>query len=561
MLFQKFRIFDAVAAFFLVANQLLVSAAFIETAEGTKHEGTPTIASDGSISFKPINADQRTFTWGEVRVASFSKAAAPAKPLPRGWRVEDIGKVIGSASDNNGAFTFTVSGGELKEKKYQPLHFAYRVVRGEPEVTARITSARGPMPALGGVMLREGMEASSGYALLGVSGDKHLRFESRPGGWNSVKHQDFGAVKLPIWLRIVRLEKDNGVLAFRSSDGTNWTQVVQAKLNCHNSPFPENSDSWMPRVYAGLGITAPSPGAEAGFQCENVSISCRGFLGEYFAENDLTKLAFARPDKKVEFWWGDRSPAPMLEPEKFSVRWRARLEPKHSEPYRFYCDAGTRLVLNGTEVDCFRWDEPKKGKTDLPKEIPLVAGRKYDLQFEFSKQGREVKAARLGWSSRGQQREHISSSAVSYVFGTNTPGEEIENTTNLFIPAGLWLRSGSFLAGEITASDRSATQVAFAGGKPITVLNHRVARLVLRPTRQIIRFELAANRTGMFLQNGDFLESELDQLNDRSIIMSSVLFGRRTYSRDNAQPLAVVMNDLAPQTGTLTVKLLDGSTL
>ncbi len=556
MLFRNLKATVGVAALLLAGTRFLV-AATIETIDGQKFEGTPTFATDGRIAFKRTNAEERIFTWDQVRVANF-KSAAHLKPLPSGWRVEDIGKVTGSSSDNHGVFTFGVNGGELKDKKYQPLHYAFRVVRGEPEVVARITDMRGPKPAVGGVMLRENMEAPAGFGLLGVTGDKHLRFEWREAGWSNVNAQDLGVVKLPIWLKLVRLEKENGLYAFRSADGTNWTQVGRGKLNCPNSPYPENSDHWTLRVHAGLAITAPSPGAEARFDGDRVAISCRGFLGEYFSENNFTQLAFARPEKKIEFWWSDRSPAPMLDPEKFSVRWRARIEPKYSEPYRFYSDVGTRLIVNGAEVACVRWEESRK---DRGQELPLVAGRKYDVQFDFAKAGRESKAARLGWSSRSQSRECIPSTAASYLFGTNTPADDFENTTNVFIPAGLWLRDGSFLAGEITASDRSATQVAFSAGKPMTVLNHRVARLVLRPTRRPIRFELVANRTGMFLQNGDFLESELDELNDRTVVMNSVLFGRRSYQRDNAQPLAVVLNDLAPATSPLKVTMTDGSTL
>jgi hypothetical protein len=557
MLLRDFILILASAAWLLTQP---VFAASVELNDGLKLLGRAAVTSDGKISIKVLDKDQRSFAWEQVRVVRFNQPGLDFNPLPRGWRAEDIGRVAGNSSDNKGVFAFSVNGADWKDKKYQPLHGAFRVVHGDPEVMARITGARGTSPTLGGVMLRENLDIAAGYALLGVTGDKRLRFEVREGGWNAVKPQDLGAVTLPIWLKLVRAEKEGALQAFRSTDGVKWTQVAHGKLNCHNAPYPESSDHWVPRVYAGLAITAPKAGEHAGFECDHATISCRAFLGEYFAENNFTKFAFARPDKKIEFWWGDRSPAPTLEPDKFSVRWRGQIEPKFSEPYRFYCDVGVRVLVNSNEITCARWEDARRAG-GVADEVMLVAGRKYDVQIEFAKTGRDTRAARFGWSSRSQPREQISSSAVSYTFDANTPGEDFENVSNVFIPAGVWLRSGSLLVGDVTASDRSGTQIAFAGDKPMTVLNHRVARLVLRPVRQPVRFDLAANRTGMFLQNGDFMESELDQITEHTVVMESVLFGRRSYSRDNAQPLAIVLNDFASTNAPLTVKLVDGTTL
>src|SRR4051794_31269213 len=134
------------------------SGASVETVDGQKLDGVATITSDGKLSIKGTNADERSLTWNEVRVARFNRSTAELNPLPRGWRAEDMGKVFGSSGDNKGVFTFSVNGGEVKDKKYQPLHCAFRVVRGDPEVVARITSVRGPMPAVGGVTLRENLD-------------------------------------------------------------------------------------------------------------------------------------------------------------------------------------------------------------------------------------------------------------------------------------------------------------------------------------------------------------------------------------------------------------------
>jgi hypothetical protein len=536
-----------------------IRAAVVELVDGTKVEGTAKLSADGKLLVSSTNGTAKEIAFDQIRVARFSKAAADAKPLPRGWSVEDIGKVSGSSTDENGVFTLLVDAAEFKDKKWQAVHCAYRVIHGEPVVTARLHEMQGAKPAMGGVMLRDGMESVDAYALLGLTEDKHLRLEVREGGWGERRSQDFGVVPLPIWVKLQRLEKESGLAAFRSSDGSNWTQIAQGKLHCRSSPYPENSETWMPRVYAGLAVSAPTNGV-AKLRCDSALISIRGWFGEYFADDSFQQLAFIRPDRRIEFWWGDRPPAPALEADKYSVRWRGRIEPKYSEPYRFYTDKGAQLRINGADAATYGWDDFKKNRGDEEKEVALVAGRTYDVEFRFAKAGRESSAARLGWGSKSQQREYITSSSVGYTFATDTPGETAEQATNVLLNAGVWLRDGTFFAGDILSSDRTSTQFLFGTNK-MSVLNNRVARLQLRTWRKPLRLELATNRTGLFLQSGDFMESELDELSAKKVIMSSVLFGQRSYSRDSAHPLAIVMADVTTPVAPLEVALNDGSLL
>lgn len=545
----------------LSSVQLLPGAA-VEMADGKTIEGALTCGADGKLTIKETNGTTREVKWSEVRVARFSEAPANSNPLPRGWTPEEIGRVSASSSEKNGAFTLTTGGADLREKKFQALFFARRLVRGEPIITARITGFTGEKPSIGGVLLRENLELPGGYALLGVTADNKLKFECREGGWSAVRQQELGNVKLPIWLRLIRAEKENSVTAYKSVDGEKWEQVTQAKLNALSEPYPESSDQWRPRLYAGVGITAPRSNAPpAVLQCDAATISVRGLFGEYFTDGGFAKPAFARTDRQIEFWWGDRSPAPALEVDDYSVRWTGKVEPRFSEKYRFYYEEGSRLWIDGEEVPGTPWSESRRKPVE-DKEVAMTAGKKYDVRFEFVKT-RETKAARLGWANRSQPREVIPTTALLYTYAAESPGEETESTGAL-LATGVWLRSGTFLAGEIVAADSSSTDIApgHGAGKPLRILNNRIARVMLRATRQPLRFELAERRTGVFLRGGDFMECDLQQIDTREVVVTSLLFGRRTYSRESSQgALAAVFNTLGSAAAPLEVTLNNRSVI
>ena len=276
--------------------------------DGTALTGDAACTANGKLSLKATNGETKELDWNRVRLARFVVPGPKLNPLPKGWIVEDIGKVTGMSFEQDAGFTLTVPSAEVKEGKYQACHYAHRMVRGDPVVVARVISMHGAKPSVGGVLLRDNMETAGAFALVGVTGDNHLRFDTREGSWGNLKTQDLGPVPLPIWLKIVRQEKENSVIAYRSPDGKTWVQIGQSKLNCHNEAFPENSDQWKPRLYAGIGITAATNGVTATLRCDSASISTFGWFGEYYYDASFKKLAFVRPDRHLEFWWGDQSP-------------------------------------------------------------------------------------------------------------------------------------------------------------------------------------------------------------------------------------------------------------
>ena len=125
------------------------------------------------------------------------------------------------------------------------------------------------------------------------------------------------------------------------------------------------------------------------------------------------------------------------------------LEARFSEAYRFCLDGpeGTRLWINGEELERVAWGSkqaPEQGNQRI-----LSAGEKYDLRVDFKK-GEKGGRLRLGWSSPSQKLEIIPAHQLSYLFNARTPNEETVSAP--LVAKGIWLRNGTFLAGELVSS-------------------------------------------------------------------------------------------------------------
>ncbi len=110
-----------------------------------------------------------------------------------------------------------------------------------------------------------------------------------------------------------------------------------------------------------------------------------GIEAEYFNNKDLEgEPVLSRVDKQVNFYWGNgSSPAPGVQSEPFSVRWKGFLKVPKSATYNIGMEAddGFRLYLdNKLLIDA--WENYPKGmlkSTDLP----LEQDRFYDFKIEY----------------------------------------------------------------------------------------------------------------------------------------------------------------------------------
>jgi hypothetical protein len=495
-------------------------------------------------------------------VARFNPRLGEASQLPKSWHVEEIGGVQGHTAAQDGGFLLRVPDWPSRDTKIQPAHFVYRMVRSEPEITARVVSVSGPGQCVAGLMLRGSLEPDGGLALLGVTPEHQLCLETRPGGGQRLERRELGNTGLPTWLKLAWEAKGGIVFAYRSTNGSLWETMGQARLNCPSEPFPEDSDHWQPKIYAGLALAGGQTNTAATARLEGVALSARGLLGQYYSDEQFFRLRFARLDRKLEFWWGQKPPAPDLAPGCFSVRWTGQLEPRYTEAYRFHFEAddSARLWVNGQELPAAKFSEQPE-KYERVKALALTAGRKCDVIFEFMNEQGAAKA-RLGWSSPSQKLEVIPEDRLSYTYAAGSLDEENEGAiTNICHLKGIYLRDGSFIAGEVVSADPTTALIRFGSRKSIPVLTSQIARILLRNVRRPLPFDRAASQTGVFLKNGDFLESELASLEGRALTMSSILFGRRRFSTQKPETAALVLHRFAPGPAPWEVKLVDGSSL
>jgi len=131
----------------------------------------------------------------------------------------------------------------------------------------------------------------------------------------------------------------------------------------------------------------------------------RGMTAEYYNNTRLSGApVLSRTENNVNYTFPG-SPAPGVNADNFSVRWRARVKPQFSETYTFTTetDDGARLWVNGLLlVD--KW--VGQGATRWSGQITLVAGQYYDLEMQYF-DGAFGASAKLYWSSASRPEQII----------------------------------------------------------------------------------------------------------------------------------------------------------
>jgi len=542
----------------LLLGALNVSAGIVETMERATYEGEIRWSDNGNFSVQTSNGVVHHLTLDQLLWARLDSSLTLKEPLPRGWSAENIHRVQGSSGEKDGIFTLEARGGEIRDNKHQAVHFMHRVLRADGEMVACVQSVSGSAPCLAGVMMRENLESSGGVALLGVTPQKTLHLEIQQHGWHTLQRQNLGPVTLPVWLKLVRHEMTKRLTAWRSKDGMHWQEVGQGTLGCRVEPFPENTDHWRPKLHAGLAITGTGNDETASASFSRVVLTAYGLLGEYFADSRFQKRVFSRPDDKIEFWWGEDSPSPEMEPDHFGVRWTGQLQSRYSEDYRFLLDADNDgwLWLDDQEVMTARFN--KEGEA---KAIPLTAGRKYALRLEF-KEGAGTASVRLGWVSQLQPAGVISASHLACALDATSPEEEaLETATNAMASKGIWLRHGSRIAGAVKSADETAMRLAFAGRDDFSIPMPQVARVIFQNLRRNEWLAEINDQTGVLLKSGDLLNAEFVILERGSLTIRSLLFGQRAFRLDNGQVVALMLRGIQEAPAAFELQLNSGSVL
>jgi hypothetical protein len=556
-------------ALFLLAAVLLAPTArsgSLRTVDGKLLEGELRFNEADAITITPAQGPPVTHGFTNILHATFSSGPflSSGSILQNGWSVHDIGETRGLVRLDGDEFTFHVEG---QGTNAPTCHFVSRPMHSDGEITARVEEVGASAAARAGIMIRA-RDLSAFFSLSCDPGGK-IWFERRPDAdKREIRSMVVATVAPPVWLRLRK--HDKFVSAYVSTNGETWQSVARDTTKLSLERTWREHEGELNLLRASFGVFAASRGKETlcTARVSHVAMTLDGLRGEYFSDAEFKKLAFTRLDPQIRFDWRTSAPEGLGvgNEQHFSVRWTGQLVPFKTGMVRFYFDGDdrARLWIGGQEFEpaTFIKLDRRLAPPAPPARVTLVAGRPLDVRMEFADRVRPA-SVKLSWDwSDGRPDVIGMTNFLFHCSATNFP-DEMASHRNNNSPAvrGVILRDGTFLAGTVTSADESAVKISIGKRKDVPVLNTRVARIVLRPPRQWLSYELATGRMGAFIKNGDFFESEFRGIERGSLLMSSVLFGVKRFGVESGDASVVILNDLRSDNASSEVWLLDGSVL
>ena len=180
---------------------------------------------------------------------------------PYPWLSQNIGSVgvAGNVHFDEGVFTVGGSGADVWGTA-DAFRFAYMAVNGNCTITARVLSVPDTDGwAKAGVMIRASLAANAANAYIAVSPGNGVTWQYRTTAGGNSGNSATAGLNAPYWVRLVR--SGNTFTAYRSPDGTNWTQQGGAQ-----------SITMGTTVYVGLAVTAHNNSSVCNATFDNVSL-------------------------------------------------------------------------------------------------------------------------------------------------------------------------------------------------------------------------------------------------------------------------------------------------
>ena len=145
--------------------------------------------------------------------------------LPAPWASKDVGAVRlhGQARFDGTLFRLRGSGQDTCCKKDQ-LQYVYQTLESDGEISACIREIEFADPeSRASLMIRQNLKTTSPQVSLGVTASGGLEIEHRAQTESRIERAGWAAA--PSWVRLAR--RGDIVTAYKSTDGTNWVQMVR----------------------------------------------------------------------------------------------------------------------------------------------------------------------------------------------------------------------------------------------------------------------------------------------------------------------------------------------
>ena len=533
----------------------------VRTRDGRTLEGDLGFNEAEALVVTPASGRSDTVQLREVLSASFAQGSflSSGSMLPNGWTATDLGDVRGFSRLDSNTITLRVEG---RSTNALACHYVSRPMPSDGDMFVRVDEIGGPAETSAGLMIRA--QNSAVFAAISVRGDGRLSFDRRTDPDRKEVRSTIGPkASVPVHLRLQKFGRT--IRALHSPDGKDWKELAadSVKILPEKTWREGEGDLHLLRATCGVFAGNTRPGSTGTARIRLQIMTQQGLLGEYFAGRDLSNLKMARVDPQLRFNWREGAPDPAVGSNDFSIRWTGKLLPPRSTTYYFYSDTEdtVRLWVDGREVQPTPFGSSRRDENAAAAQ--LIGGRPTEIKVEFEERDGAAEF-KLGWAVHRQKPEVIPmTNFMHYFVGAKSPESiALARFTNSGPGVrGIMLRNGSFIAGTVSKADESAVYVFLAGKKDTPVLNNRVARIVVRPPRQALPYEITHGRNGVFMRNGDFFESDFRGIQYNTLTVSSVLFGLKRYSIDNGEPLVVILNDVTPVRTGFEVRLLDGSVI
>lgn len=549
----------------LLLGCVSMQAAAVTTRDGKSYEGEVFLGPGNAVSVTLADSQRLTIGLTNVRVAAFTSpqlSMAQFSAIAEGWTNVDIGEVsiAGAAGQSNRLFAIQVASADVGGRA-DSLHYVYFRTSDDTDVVARVVSIGGADRfARAGLMIRESLQPESKCVFAGVNAAGELSLQHRADTGekaistpmtdaNGVASLPAAKAPLPCWLKISRREK--AFTVHWSNDGKQWEQFGTAQISLKEESY-----------HAGLAVTSHSGFSFCTALIDDVSRTISGAHGEYFADREFLTLVTNRVESAVNFHWVTEPPAEGLKFNNFSVRWSGQIEPKYSEPYTFYYDAQeARLWVNDQEMPHIPLRREARDKVPAAMPLLLKAGNRYPFRFEYRNTPWRRDPVRLGWSSPSQGKEVLPAKRLFCTLEARGKSGARLMPKAWVMGRGLMLRNGTFVAGSIRSLSEAGVKFTYRGETEFAVPAHQVARAIFRVSPRNSILNDPALPAGALLGSGDFLEGRVQLSSGRSVNVSSVLLGLRSFSFDSGELAALVLNEPRPAPAPYQIHLADSSVI
>lgn len=189
-----------------------------------------------------------------------SAHAQSASSVSSPWVSVDVGSpaLAGSATQNQNTFQIDAAGRDIWDTADQ-FHFVYQKITGDVDVRARVDRLTATDPwSKAGVMIRASLSAGSPHGFALVSAQRGTAFQRRTQSGALSANTAGSASAAPYWVRLVRA--GTRVTAYRSPDGTSWTQIGSATIALGST------------AYVGIAVTSHNASAYTTASVSQVSV-------------------------------------------------------------------------------------------------------------------------------------------------------------------------------------------------------------------------------------------------------------------------------------------------